>query len=240
MHIEVYSDAAAANDSAANLLAAWLCTPGVLNFMPAAGNTPLALYALIGQRTLPLQHLQVFALDEYVGVPLEEPRNCANLLRRSVAEAWGIPGAQFATVSSVESEALASVMEHERKIEAMGGIDVIVLGLGQNGHLGFNEPGSARDSLGRVLDLQPVSVEANREWFGGKYAPTRGVTVGLKTILAAKRVLLLAYGPQKRSAVKAMVEGPVSAECPGSFLQEHPNAFVFLDEAAAQSLSKLP
>jgi glucosamine-6-phosphate deaminase len=205
--------------------------------MVAGGNTPMELYRRIGERGLKLSHLSVFALDEYVGVPLDEPRNCASLLRRCVQQAWGIPSAQFHTVSSLEADALASSREHERKIGQAGGLDVIILGLGQNGHLGFNEPGSAEDSSGRLLDLEKISIEANRKWYGGDYAPAKGVTVGLKTILAARHVLLLAYGSHKAAAVKAMVEGPRGPHCPASLLQGHPDTRVFLDDAAAASLS---
>jgi glucosamine-6-phosphate deaminase len=239
MNICIYPDTEAANAAATECLAAWLLQPAVRNVMVAGGNTPLELYRRIAQRRLKLSGLNVFALDEYVGVPLDEPRNCANLLRRSVADAWGIPRAQFFTVSSLERDARASVQEHERRIADAGGLDVVVLGLGQNGHLGFNEPGSAEDSIGRVLDLDPISVEANREWFGGDYAPPSGVTAGLRTILAARHVLLMAYGPHKAAAVKAMVEGPRDSQYPASFLQGHPETGVFLDEAAAAQLDPL-
>jgi glucosamine-6-phosphate deaminase len=233
--LSIHSDANAANEAATDLLADWLTQPSARTLMVAAGNTPLELYSRITRRRLSLSHLTVFALDEYVGVPLEEPRHCANLLRRSVAEAWGIK--RFHTVSSLEKDALSSVQAHERLIQDAGGLDVIVLGLGQNGHLGFNEPGSAPDSVGRVIDLEEISIAANRKWFGGDYAPARGVTVGLKTILAARRVLILAYGSHKTTAVKAMVEGPASAACPASFLQRHDKATAFLDQAAAAGLS---
>jgi glucosamine-6-phosphate deaminase len=239
MKVSVHPTADAANEAAADLLAAWLTTAGVRTLMVAAGNTPLDLYRRIGERSLNLGHLTVFALDEYVGVPPDEPRNCANLLRRSVVEHWGIPITQFFAISSVASEALASVCEQEHRIAEAGGVDVIVLGLGQNGHLGFNEPGSAADSSGRVVDLAPVSVEANRKWFGGKYAPKNGATVGLQTILSARRVLLLAYGAHKTAAVTAMMEKSASNRCPASFLQTHLNARVFLDEAAGLGLSSL-
>ena len=151
-------------------------------------------------------------------------------------EAWGIPEVQFHTVSSEPAEALESVLAHERKIEAAGGLDVLVLGLGQNGHLGFNEPGSEENSGARVLDLERISVEANRKWFEGKYAPDKGVTVGLRTILAAKKILIMAYGPHKTDAVHAMVKGPRGAQCPASFLQGLPEVQVFLDESAAGKL----
>jgi glucosamine-6-phosphate deaminase len=229
MRVTILPTADAASEAAANLLQEWLTTNGVRAVMVAAGNTPLDLYRRVASRRLPLSHLTVLALDEYVGVPADEPRNCANLLRRSVAEAWRIPSAQFFAISSVETEALTSVREQERRIGALGGLDVIVLGLGQNGHLGFNEPGSAPDSPGRMLDLDPISIEANRKWFGGDYAPARGATVGLKTILAARRVLMLAFGSHKTAAVKAMLNGPITPDCPASFLQQHPNTHVFLD-----------
>ena len=238
MNICIYPDAEAANAAATECLAGWLAQRSVRNLMVAGGNTPLELYRRIARRRLKLSGLNVFALDEYVGVPLDEPRNCANLLRRSVVEAWGIPSAQFFTVSSLAQDARASVQEHERRMAKAGGLDVVVLGLGQNGHLGFNEPGSAEDSIGRVLDLEPSSIEANRRWFGDDYAPAQGATVGLKTILAARQVLVMAVGAHKMAAVKAMVEGPRDSQCPASLLQGHPDTQMILDEAAASSLNR--
>jgi glucosamine-6-phosphate deaminase len=238
MNLSIHASSTAADEAAATLLANWLTNPGVRTVMLASGNTPIELYRRIAERKPALKHLTVFALDEYVGVPLDEPRNTANLLRRSAVEPWGIPPTQFFTVSSLEADALASIQRHERRITEAGGLDVIVLGLGQNGHLAFNEPGSAPDSTGRVLDLEPISIEANRKWFAGKYAPAKGATVGLKTILAARRVLILAYGAHKTAAAKAMVEGKVGPHCPASFLQRHPNVEVFLDSAAGAQLTR--
>ena len=237
MNTSIHPTPVEANAAAANCQATWLMQPGTRNVMVAGGNTPLEVYRLVAESRLRLSHLNVFTLDEYVGVPLAEPRNCANLLRRSVADAWGIPSCQFFAVSSVESDALDSVRRHERQIEKLGGLDVIVLGLGQNGHLGFNEPGSAEDSAGRLVHLDPISTEANRKWFGGDYAPSLGATVGLKTILGTRHVLIMAYGSNKVAAVKAMIEGPRTAQCPASFLQGHPDVRMFLDNAAATALN---
>jgi glucosamine-6-phosphate deaminase len=240
MKVSIYLTEDAANEAAARRLADWLTSPTTRTVMVAGGNTPLDLYRRIAEQRLQLSHLHLFALDEYVGVPLDEPRNCANLLRRCVAEAWGVPAKQFYAVSSLKSEALQSVQAHERRLAAMGGLDVIVLGLGHNGHLGFNEPPSAEDSVGRMLALESVSIEANRKWFNGEYAPALGVTVGLKTILAARHVLIMAYGSRKADAVKAMVQGPVTDRFPASFLQQHPQACAFLDQSAAAALQGRP
>lgn len=236
MHLATFATPTLANAAAADLLAAWLLEPATRTLMVAAGNTPLELYARIAERRLALPRLEVFVLDEYVGVPPEEPRNCANLLRRGVADAWGIPPERFHAISPRPSEAAPAIRDHERRIAQAGGLDVVVLGLGQNGHLGFNEPGSTRDSVGRVLPLESSSVEANRLWFDGRYAPAEGVTTGLTAILAARRVLLLAFGPHKTAAVNAMVQGPPTAACPASWLRTHPDAHVFLDRAAAAGL----
>jgi glucosamine-6-phosphate deaminase len=234
LKISIHENAREANAAAADLLAGWLTDGATRNVMPAAGNTPLELYRLIAEKHLHLRHLAVFTLDEYVGIPLDEPRSCSNLLRERVGHAWGIPPEKFNCISSLEADALGSVQAHERKIEEAGGLDVLILGLGQNGHLGFNEPGSSDDSRARVVDLEPISVEANRQWFEGRYAPNRGVTVGLRTILAARRILVLAYGSRKAQAVQAMVNGPRATACPASFLQGHPNARLFVDESAAR------
>ena len=236
MNINIFQNAQEANLAAAELLSTWLAEKSTRNFMPAAGNTPLELYRLVAEKRLELSHLNIFILDEYVGVPNNEPRNCTNLLRRGVQQAWRIPEKQFHSISSEENDALATVLEHEAKIDRAGGLDAVVLGLGQNGHLGFNEPGSAIDSTARVLPLEEISVEANRKWFEGKYAPNKGVTIGLKTILAAKRILIMAYGPHKTDAVRAMVKGPRGPQCPASFLQEHSEVYAFLDESAAAGL----
>jgi len=236
MKITIQPTAGAANAAAADCLADWLTRPRARHVMVAGGNTPLELYRLVAERRLDLSHLKVFVLDEYVGVPLAEPRNCANILRRSVAAGWGIPPDQFFSVSSLEPDALASVRRHEQRIVELGGLDVIVLGLGQNGHLGFNEPGSAQDSPGRLVQLEASSIEANRQWFGGDYAPSLGATVGLKTILATRHILIMAFGAHKAAAVQAMIEGPRTDRCPASFLQGHPDVRVFLDHAAAAAL----
>ncbi len=235
MHVTVHPTAEQASHAAADLLTDWLAEARTL--VVAGGNSPRELYRLLAGRPVSPQ-LHAFTLDEYLGVPLDDPRTCANLLRREVAEAWGIPPERFHALSSRVEDAEAGIAEHERKLTECDGLDAIVLGLGRNGHLGFNEPGSPPDSPGRVLDLTPTSIAANSEWFGGEYAPSRGVTLGLRTILSARRVLLVAFGAAKADAVYETVVVPPSERCPGSWLQSHPDAHVFLDAAAAARIGE--
>lgn len=234
MNVTVYPTAEAASRAAAELLVRWLAAARTL--VVAGGNSPRELYRLVAERRPAVDHLAVFTLDEYLGVPIENPGTCANLLRREVADAWGVPIYQFHSLSSRMVEASDGIAEHERKLAALGGIDAVVLGLGKNGHLGFNEPGSAPDSPGRVLDLTPTSIAANAEWFGGDYAPAQGVTLGLATLLAARRVMLVAFGSAKVDAVFATLAATPDQACPGSWLQRHPDAHLFLDESAAARL----
>jgi glucosamine-6-phosphate deaminase len=238
VNVRIFSSAQQATDAAGEWLATELLAAETKNIMVAGGNTPLALYAQVAQRNLPLQQLRVFALDEYVGVPKDEPRNCANLIRSSVVEAWKLFPEQYWSISSSADEAEESIAQHEATLRAAGGLDLMILGLGRNGHIGFNEPGSTRESVGRVVPLSDTSIEANRQWFAGAYAPSRGATTGMKTILAARCVLLLAFGPLKSDAVVQMIEGPQTPACPASFLQTHPKALVFLDADAASRLSQ--
>jgi glucosamine-6-phosphate deaminase len=224
--------------AAAERAASVLTSPGTRNVMVAGGNTPLPLYAEIARRCLDLRRLNVFALDEYVGVPREDPRTCGGLLRRSVVEPWGVPAERYHALETSEAEAEESIRTHELRIREEGGLDLVVLGLGRNGHVGFNEPGSRADSSGRVVPLEPVSIEANRRWFGGEHAPALGVTTGLALILQARAVVLLAFGREKADAVRAMACEPPSEACPASFLQLGDAADVYLDAEAALLLPR--
>lgn len=230
MRVTVYSSPKYASYAAASKLAGWLKDSRTL--VVAGGNSPRELYRLVVG--LPVsQSLHVFTLDEYLGVPTDDPRTCANLLRREVADAWPIPPERFHALSSRIEDAEAGIVEHERQLEQCGGLDAVVLGLGRNGHLGFNEPGTSPHASGRVLNLTPTSITANAEWFDGEYAPAQGVTLGLRAILGARRVLLVAFGAIKANAVYSTVVVPPNESCPGSWLQLHPDAHLYLDEAAA-------
>lgn len=238
--VRVYPDPSTATRAAADWFVEQISDPSTKNVMLAGGNTPLGLYAEVARRQPNVAHVTAFALDEYVGVPLDEPRNCANLIRSRAIEPWGIPQARYRSTSSLEDQAQASIREHEQSITAAGGLDLVVLGLGRNGHIGFNEPGSDASSVGRIVELDQVSIDANREWFAGDYAPYLGVTTGMKLILAAKQILILAFGIAKARPVVDMLEGPTSSECPASLLNLNSGTIYILDAAAASQLTPSP
>jgi len=210
----------------------------------ATGSSPLGLYAELAAAVraggLDLGHARGFALDEYVGLPLGHPQSYREVLLREVCTPLGLPPDRLRVPdgSGRDEEALvAGATEYERLLAAAGGVDVQILGIGANGHLGFNEPGSALSSRTRVKRLSDRTRHDNARFFDGiEDVPTHCVTQGLGTVLDARRLVLVASGPGKAAAVAAALEGPLSASCPASVLQWHADATVVLDEAAASGL----
>jgi glucosamine-6-phosphate deaminase len=199
------------------------------------GKTPVGLYRelarLATEGEAGVRGWRPFAIDEYVG-----PRNhpCSN--RAFFSRHWNaIPGA--AAVEQFDAEAAdleAGAVAFAGRLAKAGGLDIAVLGIGLNGHVAFNEPGSARDSTARVVTLHPETRASAAACWGGE-TPTRGLTLGLGELLAAPSVLLLAEGVAKAAIIARALLGPVSPDCPASFLQDHPDVTVILDEAAAKA-----
>ena len=179
-----------------------------------------------------------FALDEYVGIPEDHPESYASVLRREVVEPLGLDPSQVAVPDGRASDLEAACAAYEQAIREAGGIDLQILGIGANGHIGFNEPTSSFASRTRLKTLAPRTREDNARFFDRPdEVPTHCVTQGLGTIMEARELLLVAKGSAKAAAIAAAVEGPVSAICPGSILQFHPQATVIVDEEAATGLA---
>ena len=210
----------------------------------ATGSTPLPVYAALAAsfRANPLDVSRVrgFALDEYVGLPADHPESYRTVITRDVVGPLGltpnqiqVPNGDFATLEHAGAE-------YERAIEAAGGVDLQILGIGRTGHLGFNEPGSSFASLTRVNTLAPKSRADNARFFASPDdVPRHGITQGLGTIRRARHLVLLAFGAEKAAAVAAAVEGPVTSSQPGSAIQLHAHVTVVLDEDAAAQLASL-
>ena len=211
----------------------------------ATGSSPVGLYAVLAGAVaageVSFERALGFALDEYVGLPPGHPESYREVLLREVCGPLRLPPERLHVPdgSGSSEEALAAgAAEYERRIAAAGGVDVQVLGIGANGHLGFNEPGSALTSRTRVKRLSERTRRDNARFFDSPDAvPTHCVTQGLGTVLDARRLVLVASGAGKAGAVAAAVEGPLSASCPASVLQWHADAVVVLDEASAAGLA---
>lgn len=211
----------------------------------ATGSSPLGLYRRLCEAAaagrLRVQDASGVALDEYVGLPAGHAESYRTVLEREVCDVVGLDRSRLFVPdgTGADLEALtAAARRHEERIVALGGVDVQILGIGANGHLGFNEPGSALSSRTRVKRLSDRTRADNARFFASADdVPTHCITQGLGTILSARSLVLVATGAAKAAAVAAALEGPLTASCPASVLQWHADAVVVLDEAAAAMLA---
>jgi glucosamine-6-phosphate deaminase len=210
----------------------------------ATGSSPLLAYRELLRRHreegLDLAGVQAFLLDEYVGLPAGHPQSYREVIRRELTDALGLDPAVVHGPDGAATDPLQAARDYEQLLLATGPVAVQVLGIGANGHLGFNEPGSSLASRTRVKTLTEQTRVDNARFFGGDVAavPRHVITQGLGTILGAGHLVLVASGEAKADAVAAAVEGPLTASCPGSVLQLHPHVTVVVDEAAGSRLAR--
>lgn len=208
----------------------------------ATGSSPRALYRELvrraQERRLSFALARAFLLDEYVGLPAGHPERYRTVIDRELADLVDFAPGAVQGPDGAGPEIVTRCADYERAIADAGGIDLQVLGIGTDGHLAFNEPGSSLSSRTRLKTLTDQTRRDNARFFGGELTavPRHVITQGLGTILEARHVVLLASGAQKAEAVHQMVEGAVSALWPATVLQHHPHATVLLDEAAASRL----
>ena len=207
----------------------------------ATGRTPLRLYQELirmhRDEGLDFSRVTTFNLDEYVGLPPTHEQSFHYFMRENLFRHINIDLARTHVPDGTAQDLHAECRGYEQKIVDSGGIDIQLLGLGRNGHIGFNEPTGSLRSRTWVKILSEQTLKDNSAVFGSfAEMPKHALTMGIGTILEAKRILLLAFGPAKVRAVEHMVEGPLAAICPGSALQQHPRTTVVLDENSAAGL----
>jgi glucosamine-6-phosphate deaminase len=205
----------------------------------ATGGTPLLLYRELMRMKLDWRRITTFNLDEYVGLKPEHPASYHSFMWENLFGKIGIVRRNVHIPDGLARDIPAFCERYEKKIRSAGGIDLQVLGIGTDGHIGFNEPASSLASRTRIKTLTPRTLRDNARYFGGgKKVPHHVITMGIGTIMEARQCLLLAFGGKKARAIAGAVEGPITAMNPASALQMHPNTKVFLDEAAASRLGK--
>ncbi len=211
----------------------------------ATGSTPTGIYAelirLHKDEGLSFENVVTFNLDEYYPMKPDERQSYRRFMREHLFDHIDIPENQIHIPDgTIPIERVTQYCDdYEKAIKAAGGIDLQLLGIGRTGHVGFNEPGSSRQSRTRLITLDRVTrMDAASDFFGEQYVPRRAITMGVGSILDAKRIVLVGFGEGKAPVVAKAVEGPITAAVAASFLQEHPNAAFYLDEAAAAGLTR--
>jgi glucosamine-6-phosphate deaminase len=207
----------------------------------ATGSTPLPVYEALRTRLdgVDVSRVRGFALDEYVGIDPAHPESYRSVITREVVEPLGLNPALIRTPDGTPEGIEHHGEEYDAAIREAGGIDLQILGIGTDGHIGFNEPGSSFASITRVKTLTEQTRRDNARFFDSiDDVPMHCITQGLGTILRARHLVLLAFGEGKAAAIAGAVEGPLSASLPGSAIQLHPRATVVVDEAAASQLKR--
>jgi glucosamine-6-phosphate deaminase len=201
-----------------------------------AGNTPLGLYrelvANYADKAL-WKVLSYLSLDEYAGLAPEDSRLFANWIRRELLTPLGTPRENHIAFNSSAANKDQECARMEMWLAENGPIDIALLGLGMNGHIGFNEPGSMFDSRSRLVTLTDTSIEANAEYWGGRdQVPPTAFTLGIGTLAQAKRTILLVNGAKKADILKRVLTGPITPEVPATYLRLIPNVTIIADKAA--------
>jgi glucosamine-6-phosphate deaminase len=204
----------------------------------ATGATQQGVYRLLieaqARGEISFATTRFFMLDEYVGVAPTSSTSFQNVLTTSFLEPIGAKTGSLEVLDGNAPDLSREAERFEKALHQAGGIGMQLLGIGTNGHIAFNEPGSAFDSRTRVVELHPETVTSNSHYFESPHhVPRQAISQGLGTIMEARSIVLIATGESKAPAVAAMLDGVISEDCPASLLQRHPHVVVILDSEAA-------
>jgi glucosamine-6-phosphate deaminase len=239
MEIIIQPTAEAATKIAARLMARTIREKPTAVLGLATGGTMEPLYRELAAMKLDWSKLATFNLDEYIGISPLHPQSYHSFMCEKLFSKVNINIGNVHIPDGLAKDVPAACRHYEEKISAAGGIDLQLLGIGTDGHIGFNEPSSSLASRTRIKTLTAQTRRDNAAFFGGPDAvPFHVITMGVGTIMDARQVLLLAFGGKKADAIAAAVEGPITAMNPASILQMHPVAKCIIDEAAATRLTR--
>jgi glucosamine-6-phosphate deaminase len=248
--VKIFKDSAEASEFVAKEIAALIktriaegknCVLGL-----ATGSTPTRVYAELVKmhktEGLSFKNVHTFNLDEYYPMLPDSIQSYVRFMNEHLFNHIDIPKNQIHIPDgTLTKEKIADFCkDYEKKIDDLGGIDIQILGIGRTGHIGFNEPGSTEKSFTRLVTLDQVTrIDAASDFFGEENVPRKAITMGVGSILKAKRVIMMAWGEGKAKVISKAVEGPITDQIPSSFLQKHNNCLVVLDDAASSELVRV-
>lgn len=238
MEFHVYESARAACEAAGVLLAAQITRKGDSVLGLATGSTPIPAYEMLVQwyerGVIDFDRIRTFNLDEYVGIDHKNPLSYHAFMQEHL---FGKVNLRAENVHLPSGRSAMAGAAYDEKIRSAGGIDIQLLGIGRNGHIGFNEPADHFARMTNCVNLQASTIEANKRFFeSADQVPKQAYTMGIGTIMRAKSVLLIVSGADKAETLAKVIAGPVTPQVPASILQFHPNAVVVADEAALSGL----
>lgn len=207
----------------------------------AAGDTPRLAYALVADSArsggISFSQCTFIGLDEWVGIPPDNPGSCRYFLETNLFAPLGISSSQIHMFDALTHDLSGECLRIDAIISEKGGIDLMVVGVGMNGHIGFNEPGVPVDLRAHVVELDATTRSVGQKYFQNKTELDRGITLGLRHFLDSRRAVLIASGAKKAPIIRQVLEGPVSTIVPASIIRRHSNGIAMLDEECAAQLS---
>lgn len=208
----------------------------------ATGATPIPTYnnikATYNNGGISFKDVKTYNLDEYCDLPKNDKNSYYTFMHQKLFNGLDILEENVHFLDGNAADSQAECKRYDNEINEAGGIDIQLLGIGNNAHIGFNEPADEFTTGSFKVKLTESTINANKIYFDENPMPHYALTMGIKQIMSAKKVILIATGPKKAEAVRNMIEGPVTAQVPASILQEHQDVIIFLDEEAASLLSK--
>lgn len=241
MRVMITPDAIEMSKRAAGLFIEAINTNPRLVLGLATGSTPIGLYAELvkayREGKVDFSQVKTFNLDEYYGLAPEHPASYHYFMREHLFKHINIRPENIHIPNGIPSDVKAYCREYEEMIRETGGIDLQLLGIGQNAHIGFNEPGTQLGAETQLIELSPETIESNARFFHDQNeVPRKAISMGIKTIMHSRKIVLLASGEKKAQAIKNTINGPVMSCVPASVLQLHRDVVMILDRAAAKEL----
>jgi len=208
----------------------------------ASGSTPALTCDLLVQKLkegqIDYSKITFLGLDEWVSLPPTNTGSCHYFFHKKIFEPLQLPSSQYFLFNALADDLKSECSKMDKVIADKRGIDLMIVGIGMNGHIGFNEPGTSFAALSHVAELDELTKSIGQKYFDGPVELGKGITIGFGHLMNTKKVFLMANGPKKAEVIKKTIEGPVAESFPASIMQKHPSSFILIDEAAASALSK--
>jgi galactosamine-6-phosphate isomerase len=207
----------------------------------ASGNSPKLTCAAFVEMTeteeIDTSQFFFIGLDEWIGVPPEMLGSCFNDFQERIFNPLKVPASRYHLFNGLSDDLMSACLEMDQIISSKGGIDLMIVGIGMNGHIGFNEPGTKFELKSHIVSLDPITSSVGQKYFDQQMKLEKGITLGFEHLLQSRRVLLLANGVSKAEVIKQAIEGPVSIDFPASVMHMHTNGSIMVDAAAGSLLS---
>lgn len=230
------------SDFMANEIIAAIKDKPSLTLCMASGHTPALTAELLAKKLVDekvdYSNITFLGLDEWIGLPPENEGSCHHFFKTKLFEPLQLNPSQYFLFDPLTDDLKNECEKMDAVISVRGGIDLMVVGIGMNGHIGFNEPGTSFHTLSHIATLDETTRSVGQKYFKEETVLNKGITIGLEHLLNAKKCFLIANGNKKAEVIRQTVEGPVTENFPASIMQQHANGFVLVDEEAASLLTK--